>query len=55
VLASALRLANVTSDVINIITGVLLVLSVVSSSLLAWVQSKRAKPGAAQGGRVSTK
>ena len=45
VLASALRLANVTSDVINIITGVLLVLSVVSSSVLAWVQSKRAKPG----------
>jgi rhamnose transport system permease protein len=45
VLASALRLANVTSDVINIITGVLLVLSVVSSSILAWVQSKRAKPG----------
>ena len=44
VLASALRLANVTSDVINIITGVLLVLSVVSSSILAWVQSKRAKP-----------
>ena len=28
-LASALRLANVTADVINIITGVLLVLSVV--------------------------
>ena len=45
VLASALRLANVTSDVINIITGVLLVLSVVSSSILAWVQSKRTKPG----------
>jgi rhamnose transport system permease protein len=38
VLASALRLANVTSDVINIITGVLLVLSVVSSSFLAWLQ-----------------
>ena len=41
VLASALRLANVTSDVINIITGVLLVLTVVSSSVLGWVQSKR--------------
>ncbi|HEY6812924.1 MAG TPA: ABC transporter permease, partial [Propionibacteriaceae bacterium] len=52
VLASALRLANVTSDVINIITGVLLILSVVSSSLLSWVQLRRAKPGVAtpQGG-----
>jgi rhamnose transport system permease protein len=48
VLASALRLANVTSDVINIITGVLLVLSVVSTSLLAWVQKQRLRPG---GGR----
>ena len=45
VLASALRLANVTSDVINIITGVLLVLSVVSTSFLAWLQTKRQKPG----------
>ena len=52
VLASALRLAGVTSDVINIITGVLLVLSVVSSSLLGLAQRRPAKPGAkAQGGR----
>jgi rhamnose transport system permease protein len=50
VLASALRLANITSDVINIITGVLLVLSVVSASLLAWVQRRRVRPGAARGG-----
>ena len=42
VLGSALRLAGVTSDVINIIPGVLLVLSVVSSSLLAWLQRRRA-------------
>jgi rhamnose transport system permease protein len=42
VLGSALRLAGVTSDVINIITGVLLILSVVSSSLLAWLQRRRA-------------
>jgi len=55
VLASALRLANVTSDVINIITGVLLVLSVVSSSVLAWVQSKRFKPAAAQAAGASAK
>ena len=43
VLASALRLANITSDVINIITGVLLVLSVVSATLLGWVQRQRIK------------
>ncbi|MGW9114355.1 ABC transporter permease [Microbacterium sp. NPDC055683] len=45
VLASALRLANVTSDVINIITGALLVASVVSASLLAWLQKSRRRPG----------
>lgn len=41
-LGSALRLAGVTSDIINVITGALLVLSVVSASLLAWLQSRRA-------------
>lgn len=45
ILASALRLANVTSDVINIITGALLVVSVVAASFLAWVQKARRKPG----------
>jgi rhamnose transport system permease protein len=45
VIASALRLANVTSDVINIITGVLLVLSVVSTSFLAWIARVRQRPG----------
>jgi rhamnose transport system permease protein len=45
VLSSALRLANVTSDVINIITGGLLVASVVAASLLAWLQRLRAKAG----------
>ncbi|APZ33243.1 ATPase [Microbacterium aurum] len=44
VLSSALRLANVTSDVINIITGVLLVLSVVSASVLGWLQKARRRP-----------
>ncbi|MEP6478406.1 MAG: ABC transporter permease [Rhodoglobus sp.] len=44
-LASALRLANVTSDVINIITGTLLVASVVITSFLAWLRTKRARPG----------
>lgn len=44
-LSSALRLANVTSDVINIITGVLLVLSVVGASVLAWMQRARRRPG----------
>ena len=43
-LSSALRLANVTSDVINIITGVLLVLSVVAASLLTWLQQARRRP-----------
>ncbi|WP_394554097.1 ABC transporter permease [Agromyces sp. MMS24-JH15] len=45
VLASALRLANVTSDVINIITGVLLVASVVANSFLAWLRKQRRAPG----------
>lgn len=44
-LGSALRLASITSDVINIITGALLVLSVVSTSFLAWLQRKRGQPG----------
>ncbi|WP_341947034.1 ABC transporter permease [Microbacterium sp. LWH11-1.2] len=44
VLSSALRLANVTSDVINVITGVLLVLSVVSASILTWFQRSRRRP-----------
>ncbi len=44
-LSSALRLAHVTSDVINIITGALLIASVVSTSVLAWVRTKRIRPG----------
>lgn len=40
-LSSALRLAGVTSDIINIITGILLILSVVSASFLAWMRTKR--------------
>lgn len=45
VLGSGLRLAGVTSDVINIITGGLLIFSVVAASVLAWVQRVRAKAG----------
>jgi rhamnose transport system permease protein len=45
VLSSALRLANVTSDVINVITGALLVLSVVGASILTWLQRARRRPG----------
>ncbi|WP_345801316.1 ABC transporter permease [Microbacterium sp. AZCO] len=41
VLGSSLRLAGITSDIINVITGVLLILSVVSASLLAWLQKRR--------------
>jgi len=46
-LSNALRLASVTSDVINIITGVLLVLSVIAGSFMQWVQSRRIRPVAA--------
>lgn len=42
VIGSALRLAGVTADIINVITGVVLVLSVVSASFLAWLQRTRA-------------
>jgi rhamnose transport system permease protein len=45
VLGSGLRLAGVTSDVINIITGGLLIFSVVAASILAWAQRVRAKAG----------
>jgi rhamnose transport system permease protein len=44
VLSSALRLANVTSDVINVITGALLVLSVVTASVLSWLHRTRRRP-----------
>ena len=49
ILGSALRLANVTSDVINIITGALLVASVVSTSVLAWIRRKRIGAGSKKG------
>lgn len=41
VLGSALRLAGISSDIINVITGLLLIASVVSTSLLAWLQARR--------------
>ena len=53
-LASALRLANITSDVINIITGALLVLSVVSPSFLSWVRTLGARRGRKRSGVAST-
>lgn len=40
-LSSALRLAGITSDIINVITGTLLVLSVIVTSFLAWLQRSR--------------
>lgn len=52
-LGSALRLAHVTSDVINIITGALLIASVVSTSVLAWVRAKRIKPGGRKTGALA--
>lgn len=42
VLQEALQLENVSDNVINIIIGVLLVLSVISSSVLAWLAKARA-------------
>lgn len=47
--ASALRLAGLTSDVISIVTGVLLVASVVTTSFLAWLRRKRVVPGGKKG------
>jgi rhamnose transport system permease protein len=49
VISSALRLENVTVNVINIIIGLLLVLSVLSSSLLAWVSRLRRAGGVGRG------
>jgi rhamnose transport system permease protein len=43
VLQSALRLANVSSDAINIIIGVLLIVSVLSPRILGWARSSRAR------------
>jgi rhamnose transport system permease protein len=44
-ISSALRLAGVTSDVINIVTGTLLIASVVGTSFLVWLRARRSKPG----------
>jgi rhamnose transport system permease protein len=41
VLQSALRLANVSSDGINILTGILLIVSVISTTVFAWVRRRR--------------
>lgn len=47
IMGSALRLADVTADLINVLTGVLLVLSVVSASVLAWFHRRRKSPATA--------
>lgn len=52
-LGSALRLAGVTSDIINVITGVLLIVSVVSASLLAWLHRSRSAAIGRRKGRRS--
>lgn len=49
-LGSALRLANVSSDLITILTGVLLVVSVVAASFLGWLRTKRFPSGREKGG-----
>jgi rhamnose transport system permease protein len=43
VISSALRLEGVTVNIANIIIGLLLVASVVSTSVLAWVSSQTAR------------
>lgn len=40
ILQSAMRFANVTADVINIVIGALLVASVIASSFLAWLRGR---------------
>lgn len=49
-LSSALRLVGVTAEVIKIITGVLLIGSVVAGSLIDWLQSRRVKVTAVASG-----
>ena len=49
-LSSALRLVGVTAEVIKIITGVLLIGSVVAGSLITWIQNRRVKPAPATSG-----
>jgi rhamnose transport system permease protein len=46
VLSSSLRLQNVEVNIINIVVGLLLVASVMSTSLLAWIASVRSSGGA---------
>ena len=43
VLSNALQLVGVTADVINVITGVLLIGSVVVGSLITWIRSRRVR------------
>lgn len=49
-LSSALRLVGVTAEVIKIITGVLLIGSVVAGSLISSIQNRRVKPPSAGAG-----
>ncbi|MGW5241494.1 ABC transporter permease [Monashia sp. NPDC004114] len=51
VISSALRLQGVTVNVINIIIGLLLVLSVISTTVLAWVSDVAARRKRAKGPR----
>jgi rhamnose transport system permease protein len=46
VLQSALRLDGVNSDAISVVTGTLLILSVLAPSVARWVRSKRRVPPA---------
>jgi rhamnose transport system permease protein len=49
VLSRALILANFGSDVVSIVTGGLLVISVLTTSFLAWTRRRRVRPGGKKG------
>ena len=48
-LGRALILANLGSDVVSIVTGGLLVISVLTTSFLAWARRRRVRPGGKKG------
>lgn len=55
VIASALRLHGVTSDVISIVTGLLLILSVMIGSISLWMQARKVKAQARAAARKAAK
>ncbi|NHI16563.1 ABC transporter permease [Microbacterium excoecariae] len=54
VLSSALRLEGISSAIINIITGGLLIISVVGASVFAWAKTRRSSPTPARAAAASS-